>query len=558
MVSRCRVVPVLALLAALAVPLSAQQAVATEPIVGPVVRPTVAKVDLRSLPKVPKKAIGGVARSVPRRTTPRGIPPYDPGPAPDPLVQGGGATTRAASAIPAPSVSFAGKSYTGARPPDTVGDVGPNHYIQMVNTVFTIYDKSGAILAGPSDISSLWASAGGLCSTRDDGDPIVLYDPLADRWLLSQLADDLGAIPAEVHECVAVSQTGDPVAGGWFLYDFPVGAAFDYPKLAVWPDAYYMGANLNESGAGLYALDRGEMLAGKAAGSIAFGLTAPGYHSMVLPADLDGSTEPPAGSPGIFYRFVDGATGGGTDRLQLWQLHADFAAPADSSLTGPQEIATAAFALLCTTGGLTWDCIAQKGTSQKLDSITEWPMWRLQYRNFGSYETLVGNHAVNVGSDQAGVRWFELRRSQGSAWSLRQEGTYAPDADSRWMASAAMDRAGDIVIGYNVSSSATYPSLRYSGRLYGDAPGTMSLGEGTLMAGGGSETGDNRWGDYSALSVDPTDDCTFWFTGEYFATSSLYSWSTRIGAFTLPACSAYIFRDDFEYDTLAAWSQVVQ
>ncbi len=526
----------------------AQEGAADRPIVGKPVTPTKVEVDLRTLPKLKLPATGVVVREVPRRALPKNIPAVNPGPHPDPLVQLGTGAARAAAAVPAPSLSFEGVSFTGAYPPDPVGDVGPDHYIQMVNTVFTIYDKSGTLLAGPSDISTLWTPAGGICSTHNDGDPIVLYDPLADRWILSQFAEHPGE-----HECIAVSQTGDPVNGGFYLYDFTVPVFPDYPKLGVWTDAYYMGSNL-KTDAGLYAFDRAAMLQGQPAGFVSFTVPALGYHSMVIPADLDGPAAPPAGAPGLFYRFVDGATGGGSDRLQLWELHADFVVPGDSTLSGPQEIPTAAFALLCTAGGLTFNCIAQKGTLQKVDSITEWPMFRLQYRNFGSYETLVGNHSVDVGANQSGVRWFELQRSQGSTWSLRQEGTWTSGLNSRWMASAAMDRAGDIALAYSLSGVTTYPSLGFTARLYGDTAGEMTLGEGSLVAGGGSQTAANRWGDYSSLSVDPSDGCTFWYTGEYFATSSLYNWNTRIGAFTLPECTAFIFRDDFEYDNLGAWS----
>lgn len=521
--------------------LVAEEAGEVEMFVSAPVEALVVDIDLRQLPKIKPQA--GIVRTVPRKRPDFPTPPPLRGPVVDPVRQGPVAHTR----TPAPLLSFEGVS-TGSAPPDTTGDVGPNHFVQAVNTSFAIYDKTGTLLAGPSSISAIFAAAGAgaPCGTTNHGDPIVLYDPLADRWLISQFVDQ-----SPPHQCVAISQSGDPVSGGFYAYDFTLTQFPDYPKFGVWPDAYYMGAN---SGVQAYALDRSNMLTGAAATFVSFSPGAVGAHSMLIPSDLDGSTPPPPDAPNYFFRFIDGESFGGSDRLEIFEFHVDFATPANSTFTGPTTLSPAAFASLCS---FSFNCIRQPDTSQRVDSITEWPMFRLAYRNFGSHESMVVNHAVNVGGDQAGVRWYELR-DHGSGWTLHQQGTWAPDGDSRWMASAAMDKMGNLAIGYNVSSISTYPSLRYAGRLVDDPLGELSQGENTLIAGGGSQTGHNRWGDYSQLSVDPTDDCTFFFTGEYYPETASSGWRTRIGSFKFDNCSGtVIFTDGFETNGTARWSNTV-
>jgi hypothetical protein len=282
------------------------------------------------------------------------------------------------------------------------------------------------------------------------------------------------------------------------------------------------------------ALDREGMLAGDPAMAIIFRPSPIGPHAMLMPTNFDGLTLPPVGAPNIFYRHVDHVVGGGVDRLELFEFHVDFANPSSSTLTGPIQMPRAPFSSLC---GFSLNCIPQPGTSQRLDSITEWPMWRLAYRNFDTYESLIGNGAVNVGGGQAAVRWFELRKNPDADWTIFQESSFAPDGDHRWMGSIAMDGSGNIALGYSVSNSVdVYPSLRYTGRLAGDPEGEMTLGEATLGLGTSSQFGLNRYGDYSSLTVDPVDQCTFWFTGEYLPQGNL--WHTRIGAFVLPNCPA--------------------
>lgn len=445
-------------------------------------------------------------------------------------------------------LDFDAQEYTYVNPPDTVGDVGPNHYIHMINagggSLFKIYTKDGSLLAGPIALDSLWPNDDA-CS-NGAGDPIVLYDPLADRWLMSEFAG-IGN-----HLCVYVSQTADPT-GDWYGYDFDTPTFPDYPKYAVWPDAYYVSTN--EASPALYALDRARMLAGEPTTSQRFSVSGLGAFSFeaLTPSDLDGPTPPPEGAPNFFMRHRDdeahnaGSNNPGEDYLEIFEFHVDWDTPALSSVTGPFTIAVAEFdSELC--GYTSFNCFPQQGSSTTLDPLREVIMFRLQYRNFGSYETLVGNLVTDVDdTDRGGIRWFELRRGSGSGWALYQEGTFSPDSNSRWMGSAAMDSSGNIAVGYNVSSSGMYPGLRYVGRLADDPLGTMPQGEYALVS-GTSTNGSNRWGDYSALSVDPADGCTFWFTGMYTEGGA---WNTRVGTFRFDACGAPSFLvtavpDEFE------------
>jgi hypothetical protein len=409
--------------------------------------------------------------------------------------------------------------------------VGPNHYVQTVNQSLTVWNKTGTALFGPVPINSLWSGFGGNCQADNDGDPIVLYDSIADRWFISQFA--VTNPGANYLQCVAVSQTGDPT-GAYFRYSFPYGNLFnDYGKAGVWPDAYYFAYNMfNTSlppnqqfqGAKICAFDRARMLTGAAATQQCFSTSA--SFGGLLVADLDGATLPPAGSP----NFVVGM-GTASPNLALWKFHVDWTTPANSTFTGPITIVAAAYSEACAGG----TCIVQPGTTQRLDSLADRMMYRLQYRNFGDHESLVTNHSVTSGTS-TGVRWYEIRNPNGTP-TIFQQGTYAPDANYRWMGSAAMDGSGGIALAYSVSSSSAKPALRYTGRNAGDAAGTMTAGEGSLIEGTGVQTATlNRWGDYSMLALDPVDDCTFWFTSEYLTTNGTFNWHTRIGSFKLSGC----------------------
>jgi hypothetical protein len=418
-------------------------------------------------------------------------------------------------------------------PPDTVGAVGATQYVQWVNAMFAVYNKSsGAIASGfPKFGNALWQGFGGGCETNNDGDPIVQYDKAANRWIMTQFS--VSTTP--YLQCVAVSQTSD-ATGAYNRYAFSYGNTQfnDYPKLGVWPDGYYITYNIfnNAStfaGPKVCAFDRAKMLTGAAATQQCFQLGT--SYGGLLPSDLDGATAPPAGSPNYLLSL------GTTSSLYLWKFHVDWTTPANTMLTGPTSIPVAAYTRACNGG----NCITQPGTSQKLDSLADRLMYRLAYRNRSGTQSLVVTHSVQAGGTNkrnayAGARWYELRIANQSA-SLFQQGTFAPDTTNRWMGSIAMDKVGDIALGYSVSSSSVYPGVRYTGRLPGDALGTMQA-ETTIVSGSGSQLPNlSRWGDYSAMTVDPVDDCTFWYTQEYMKANGTFNWNTRIASFKFPGCA---------------------
>jgi hypothetical protein len=454
----------------------------------------------------------------------------------DPVIQ----TAPAGPLAPTPGLNFAGVGngdygFTpNSAPPDTNGAVGATQYVQWVNESFAVFNKStGAIAAGfPKAGNTLWSGFGGGCQTNNDGDPIVQYDKAANRWVLTQFS--VSTTP--FLQCVAVSTTSD-ATGSYNRYSFSYSNFNDYPKMGVWPDGYYISYNMFNGntfvGARACAFDRAKMLTGAAATQVCFQLSS--SFGGLLPSDLDGSNAPPAGSPNYFLNF-------GTNSLNMWKFHVDFTTPANSTLTGPTNIPVAAFSAACSGGGT---CIPQPSTTNQLDSLADRLMYRLAYRKFSDgHESLVVNHSVTAGSS-VGVRWYELR-SPGGTPTVFQQGTYAPDSSYRWMGSIAMDQAGNIAMGYSVSSSTVRPGIRYTGRLAGDTLGQMTQGETTLQAGVGSQTGSlHRWGDYSAITVDPVDDCTFWYTNEYLKATGSFNWSTRIGSFKLPNCGGAPPANDF-------------
>lgn len=336
------------------------------------------------------------------------------------------------------------------------------------------------------------------------------------------------------------------------MYDFVMtnNKFNDYPKFGVWTDAYYMSDNQFNAagtaflGAGAFAFDRTKMLAGDpTAGFVYFDLASNG--GGLLPSDLDGPA-PPVGTPNYFAQFTAGEFGDPQgDALRIFEFRADFVTPANSTFTerADSPITTAAFDPLIACGISGLDCIPQPapaGSSAKLDAIADRLMHRLQYRNFGTHESLVTNHTVDVGANHAGVRYYEVQRTlPDGAWSINEQASFAPDADHRWMGSAAMDKDGNLAVGYSVSSATTFPSIRYAGRLATDPPGGLLQGEAELQAGSGSQTDTaSRWGDYSMMAVDPVDDCTFWYTTEYYPASSARGWHTRIGSFKFSTCGS--------------------
>jgi hypothetical protein len=411
-------------------------------------------------------------------------------------------------------------------PPDTSSAVGPGHVVEVVNSSFAVYSKAGALLLGPSNTNTLWSGFGGSCQSTNDGDGIVRYDRLADRWVITQFAN-AASVSGPYFECLAISQTSDPT-GAYYRYAFQYADFPDYPKLGVWPDAYYVTYNMftgnTFKGAQSCAMDRAKMLQGLAATQQCF-MTSTSFGGL-LPADLDGATAPPAGTPN-----AQVAVGTTSTTLASWQFHVSWTTPSSSTFTGPANLTVTSFAEAC--GGGT--CIAQSGTTTQLDSLADRLMFRLAYRNLGDHQSLVVTHAVTAGTS-SGIRWYELRQS-GSTLSVFQQGTYAPDSAYRWMSSAAMDRSGDVGVGYSVSSSTLHPAIRYTGRLATDPAGTMPQGEGSIIEGAGSQTGGlTRWGDYSSMSIDPSDDCTFWYSTEYVPANGSFNWRTRIGHFAFPSC----------------------
>lgn len=452
--------------------------------------------------------------------------------------------------IPGPSASFDGPSNpTGATPPDPNGDVGPNHVVVMYNSQFAVYNKTGTLLFGPVNINTLWSGFGGPCQTENAGDPVVIYDQLDDRWFLTQFT----AAGPTFFNCVAVSQTGNP-AGSYFRWAFTTGTNFpDYPKHGMWTDAFYIstrefagGSGGAFAGVGVYAANRAQLIAGNPAPQVISFLQPPGATPYnvgdgLLPTDLDGTTLPPAGTPNFYVGSMDqgGAYGAPQDALSFYKFHADFAVPGNSTFALTSTIPTASFDSVfpCAPGAR--DCIPQPGTAVKIDilSYRQRPLHRLSYRNFGVYQSLVTNQSVEATAGIAGVRWYEIRDPNGTP-TIYQQGTYSPDSVHRWMGSAAVDGSGDLAVGYSASDAiSVFPSLRYTGRLAYDPLGTLPQGEGVMHAGTGSQTSTgHRWGDYTSLSVDPVDDCTFWHVNEYYPATSTTAWRLRIGAFKFAEC----------------------
>jgi hypothetical protein len=448
-------------------------------------------------------------------------------------------------------------------PPDPVGDVGPNHYVEMVNLAFAVYSKTGSLLLGPAAIGSLWEGYAVEDCTDPSGDPIVLYDQVADRWIMSQFTTRFTSEPENdrFYECIAISQTGDPT-GAYYRYAFPTGNFFpDYPKLGVWKDSYILTTRefgpTVEYGIGVYALERNKMIDGnpKARG-VGFFLDGndpsilPLVGDGLLPPDMDGKQKPNPQVPApVVGTQDDGAPYGATiDAVNVWDFDVKWKADPDASIELAAQLPTAAFDSIFPCAPTSRDCLPQPGITnqaQFLDilSYRQRPTHRLAYRNFKSYEAMVTNQSVEAAPGVAGVRWYEIRRVDG-VYSIHQQGTYAPDDGvHRWMGSIAQDKKGNMALGYSVVNGVdVYPGIRYTGRLAGDSLGEMTLDEGTIINGTGVQlTTNSRWGDYTSMNVDPVDDCTFWYVNEYYTAagqaSSLAGWQTRIASFKLPGCS---------------------
>ena len=523
--------------------------------------------DLASAPKVPTTSTSFLQEV----REERGPDVKDQGHSGDGALQGGGGVRGVAAAIPAPLLTFEGLSNQDnfnlfgfrVNPPDPNGAVGPNHYVEMINLVFAVYDKQGNKLLGPVDTGTLWTGFAIPDCTDPSGDPVVLYDQLEDRWLLSQFTTR-GPI---FYNCVAISQTGDPT-GAYFRYAFSAGPFFpDYPKYGVWKKSYLLTSrdfgNAGEYGISVYALEKNKMIAGNPnARSVHFFLDSAVVPinligDGLLPADIDGESQPSedAAIPVIGTQDDGSPYGATSDALNIWDLSIKWKSTPVASITFRGSLAVAPFDSIFPCGVVPGsqppsprDCLPEPGItdgSRFLDilSYRQRPTWRLAYRNFGGYEALVTNQSVEALPGVAGVRWYEIRRTSG-AYSVFQQGTYAPgDGVHRWMGSIAMDHQGDMALGYSVVNGVdVFPGIRYTGRLAGDAPGQMTLGEGTIINGTGVQvTTNSRWGDYTAMNIDPTDDCTFWYVNEYYQINGIIGvntapWQTRIGSFRLPGC----------------------
>jgi hypothetical protein len=432
-----------------------------------------------------------------------------------------------ASSLPAATLTFDGIGANGSIPPDTNLAVGATQAVEVVNTEYAVYDKStGARTLGPAAVHTIFTSLGGMCGSSDGGDPIVLYDQGAGRWLISQLEYNSSFSSNLV--CVAVSTTSD-ATGNYNLYSFNFGGNFpDYPKFGVWTDAYYFSANMFRNGSSFIgaqacAFNRSAMLNGSPAAAVCFQGGTSVYS--LLPAHLDGGTSPPAASPDFYLQFVSNA-------LNLYKYHVDFATPANSTFTR-STLAVGSFHEACGGGA----CVPQSGTTKQLDSLGDRLMYRLSYRNLGSYESLLVNHSVQVSSanNQTGVRWYEIR-NPGTTPTVYQQSTFSPDASVyRWMGSIAQDKQGNMLLGYSSSNASLFPAIGFTGRLASDPLNQMEP-EGLIWAGGGSQTTYSRWGDYSSMAVDPTDDCTFWYATEYLPSTGVFNWKTHVASFKFAAC----------------------
>jgi hypothetical protein len=446
-------------------------------------------------------------------------------------------------------------------PPDPVGDVGLGHYVEMVNLAVAVYDKAGNLVMGPLAIGDLWAGFAVEDCTDPSGDPIVVYDQLVNRWILSQFTTRFTNDPQndQFYNCVAVSKTPDPT-GEYYRYAFPSGNFFpDYPKYGVWTDSYILTSRdfgpTVEYGISIYALEKAKMISGNpGARAVQFFLDSDIVPiSLIgdglLPPDIDGRRRPQSNAPAPILGTQDDGHpyGAAFDAINVFELEVQWKATPSATLTLAAQLPVASFDSVFPCGPTSRDCLPQPGIvnpTQFLDvlSYRQRPMHRLAYRNFGGHESMVTNQSVEAKPGIAGVRWYEVRRVNGQ-YSVHQQGTYSPDDVHRWMGSAAMDRDGNIALGYSVVDGVSvYPGIRYTARYADDPLGAMTVTEAVIINGTGVQTTTNsRWGDYTSMNVDPTDDCTFWYVNEYYTAegqaTSAAGWQTRIASFKLPGCS---------------------
>lgn len=424
-----------------------------------------------------------------------------------------------------------GKSLEGIPSDDNLA-VGATQVVETINTAWQVFDKAtGKSVFGPQQISAMFTGVPGLCGQGQTffwTDPIVLYDQFAGRWIISQIAYESSGTTG--NECIAVSETSD-ATGKYHRYIFKFGNNVfnDYDKLSVWPDAYYANYNLfkgnNLIADDACAYDRAAMLTGAKAKAVCF--KNPNEFSF-LPSNADGATPPPSGEPSFFVDLSSSTS------LHLYRFHVDFADPAKSKFTGPINIPVKAYTMAC--GGGT--CIPQPGTTQQLDSLGDRLMFRLAYRNFTDHESLVVSHSVMTSKAASGERWYEIRDPDGKP-KVYQQGTFTHGGNSLWMGSIGMDKEGDIAFGYSESNSTTlHPSIAFTGRVPTDPLNTMES-PATIFIAKGSATDAKRWGDYSSMVVDPSDDCTFWYVNQYIPKTgpkNAITFHTRLASLKFSSC----------------------
>jgi hypothetical protein len=511
--------------------------------------------DLRSLPSTAPRRRGERPEREAPRPVPVELPPDPANPAPGDPIPSGIIDPQAMAPAPGTTANFEGldrANWGAGHPPDPTGDVGPDHYIQAINTSIGIYDKAtGAPLAGPFTFDTFMSQGnfGNICDTENFGDPIVLYDTFEDRWIITDFAFMLDAAsnvinPPGAFQCFAVSQTGDPVAGGWNFYSInTTGGLGDYPKLGVWPDGLYMSVNMFDyalaggqfQNVRLYALNKAQMYAGADDIQVVEFNVPPGATTefSFLPANARLQTgTPPEGTPNYFT-----SVWGFLNVVGVWKFHVDWNNVAASTLTGPFNSIT----------GSNWSQLTSAtvpSPANRLDTLYPRLMMQNQYTNIGGVESLWNTHTVGASgatSAQAAPRYYEVRVTGGTVSNATQAFTYSPDANHRFMPSTAVDRAGNMAFGYSVTNTALFPAIRYAGRLAADPVNTITQTETSLLEGTGSQSGNcgpsscQRWGDYSTMTVDP-DGCTFWYTNEYYQANGL-NYRTRIGAFAFAACT---------------------
>jgi hypothetical protein len=491
----------------------------------------------------PHPTTGGPAEKPTAAASPVAISPE--GAAVEQITEG----TRPPAAMPISfdglGVGFTGpQGQTEARnPSDNSLGIGPDEIVQIVNSRMAIFAKKGThfpatgkVLLGPVITNALFTGFGGPCEKQISGDAVVRYDQLAGRWLfvlpIFRRPPDQPNGPYAM--CYAVSTGPDPL-GTYYRYEFSRPLFPDYPRPAIWPDGYYLPTSTGDTVIQKHvcAADRTKMLRGLPAREQCMIVDGVNFLNC---ADLDGRRLPPPGAPNIVM------AAGGTqlhekfedDGIYAWKFHVDWNDPAKTTLTGPEKIAVAPYHYLC--DGQLSKCVPQPNTEVRLDAQGDKLMQRLAYRNFGRYQAIVATHSVDTKAG-GGVRWYEFRLDANGSPQLYQQGTYAPDGNYRWMPSIAMDRKGDIGVGYSFGGTPNFPGQRFAAQLASDPKGQMTLHESTLAEGQASQTTTLRWEDYTTLDIDPSDDCTFWYVGDYFKTGE-ERYSTRIGAFQLPGCTA--------------------